>query len=278
MKGHPKPGYQPRFPARCSWIAAGRTTWLPTPLRITTRTTLDGGCVSGPCRARVPDHRATEDERVYFVCDGVDYHFVVRLKGEIIHEQEGMFTPFDLELTGRAEAGDVLEVRVFPAPKSRPVGENASEEELRSQADHSCKPAVSYEWDFHPRLMPLGIWQETFLEVRPSCIIAERVLDYRLSDDLQRAEISDVVCVDGLRGAWCAGNCSTRPDGASSSRCCRQWKRRRSTRCSKPRSSGGPTTRDSGALHQPDDIDGGGGNVVDRRSGGSVSARAPGDE
>ncbi len=149
-------------------------------------------------RTRVPECRATEDERVFFVCGGVDYQFEVLLKGEIIHAQEGMFTPFDLELTGRAEAGDVLEVRVFPAPKSRPVAVDASEEELRSQADHSCKPAVSYKWDFHPRLIPLGIWQDTYVEVRPSCIIAETGLDYRLSTDLQRAEISDVVCVEGL--------------------------------------------------------------------------------
>jgi len=149
-------------------------------------------------RAYVPEHAAQDDERVFFVCGGVDYHFEVLLKGEIIHTQEGMFTPFDLELTGRAEAGDVLEVRVFPAPKSRAVAEDASEEALRSQADHSCKPAVSYKWDFHPRLIPSGIWQDTYIEVRPSCIIAETGLDYRLSADLRRAEINDVVCVEGL--------------------------------------------------------------------------------
>jgi len=140
------------------------------------------------------------DERLYFVCGGVDYQFQVRLNGEILHEQEGMFTPFEIELTGKAHNGDTLEVLVFPAPKS--VAEPAD----RVQANQSCKPAVSYSWDFHPRLIPLGIWEETFLEVRPACHLRDAEVRYSLDDDFCAAEVSVDVALsqpgDG-RVRWC---------------------------------------------------------------------------
>lgn len=101
-------------------------------------------------------------QRLFFVCKGVDYRFVVRLDGKELHAQEGMFTPFEIDLTEIAAPGSELEIVVFPAPKrpGAPVG--------REQADQSCKPAVSYGWDWHPRLIPLGIWDEAYLEVRSS--------------------------------------------------------------------------------------------------------------
>ncbi|WP_256760494.1 glycoside hydrolase family 2 protein [Cohnella sp. WQ 127256] len=131
-------------------------------------------------------------ERLYFVCKGVDYRFKVLLNGDILHEQEGMFTPFEIDLTGLAVEGDELRIVVFPAPKR----EGASPG--REQADQSCKPAVSYGWDWHPRLVPLGIWDDTYLETRAASHIESFETFYRLSSDLQLAEIDMAVQLSEL--------------------------------------------------------------------------------
>lgn len=133
-------------------------------------------------RAVLPDLAVGADARLFFVCGGVDYRFQVSLNGNVLHAQEGMFTPLDIELTGIAKAGDVLEVDVFPAPKSCASGD-------RVEANQSVKPAVSYEWDFHPRLIPLGIWDETFLEVRPEAHMRRAEVRYELDDDLSVAHV-----------------------------------------------------------------------------------------
>ncbi len=138
-------------------------------------------------RLEVPE--LGDGERLYFVCGGVDYRFQVRLNGEIVHEQEGMFTPFELDLTGQVRSGDMLKVLVFPAPKSRP------EPADRVQANQCCKPAVSYSWDFHPRLIPLGIWQETYLEVRPACHLRHAEVRYTLADDFSYAEVTTEIAL-----------------------------------------------------------------------------------
>jgi len=120
-----------------------------------------------------------QDQLVFFVCEGVDYQFEVRLNGQVLYTQEGMYSRVDLDLTETAKTGDVLELVVFPAPKScaTPVD--------RNQANQSVKPAVSYEWDFHPRMVPLGIWQEAYLELRPTVHIWDIETHYKLSDDFR---------------------------------------------------------------------------------------------
>ncbi len=169
-------------------------------------------------------------ERLFFVCGGVDYQFVIKLNNKVLHSQEGMFTPVEIELTGEIAGDDVLKVTVFPAPKSRGAAKPAEPDKRtdkketwfawdalspdnHTQANASCKPAVSYGWDFHPRLIPLGIWKEAFLEVRPPVFLNGARIDYRLSEDLESVEISlDAIGEVPPRGSlrWTL----TDPDGA----------------------------------------------------------------
>lgn len=127
-------------------------------------------------------------ERLFFVCGGVDYQFAARLNGAVLHEQEGMFTPFEIDLTAhQARTGDTLDIVVFPAPKCH------AEPADRTQARESVKPAVSYGWDWHPRLIPLGIWEETFLEVRPAAHLRDAETGCQLSEDFSTATVTAVI-------------------------------------------------------------------------------------
>lgn len=116
-------------------------------------------------------------DQLFLVLRGVDYRFEVRLAGKTLVAQEGMFSPVELDLTDVANNGDELSILVYPAPKSK------AQPTDRSQADRSCKPAVSYGWDFHPRLIPLGIWDEVYLETRPELRLVRCEVDYTLADD-----------------------------------------------------------------------------------------------
>jgi beta-mannosidase len=134
-------------------------------------------------RTRLSNAPPGDGQRLFFVCGGIDYRFLVRLAGRVLLEQEGMFTPVEVDLTDIAAPGDRLEVVIAPVPKSQ------AEPEDRSQANQSCKPAVSYGWDFHPRLIPSGIWWEAFLETRPADHVTQATLDYDLDADLTVAQL-----------------------------------------------------------------------------------------
>jgi len=123
-------------------------------------------------------------EKVFFYSAGIDYAFDILLNGSKIHQQEGMFTPVKIDITGKLADGNMIAIVIHPVPKSKPAPVD------RSQADHSVKPAVSYGWDWHPRLVPSGIWDETGLVIEPAAWIENAGTEYLLNEKLDQAEIT----------------------------------------------------------------------------------------
>lgn len=123
------------------------------------------------------------ENKLYFVSKGIDYQFKIYYKDCMLYEQEGMFKPFELEVTKEAKEGGELRVVIYPVPKRKdaPVG--------KQQADQSCKPSVSYGWDWHPRLIPSGIWDDTYFELRKDNYIQDAEVCYTLNESLTSANI-----------------------------------------------------------------------------------------
>lgn len=155
-------------------------------------------------RTRLAKPALASAQRLVLVCGGVDYACTVRVAGVVVHTQEGMFSPFEIDLTEVA-SGALLEIIVAPAPKV-PVPPDAvgSVTDLaRKESRQSCKPAVAYGWDFHPRLIPLGIWEETYLEVRPADAWLKQVeVAYELAADFSSAELRLVTEGKADRVRW----------------------------------------------------------------------------
>jgi len=129
----------------------------------------------------LPDLEA--NKRIYFVSKGIDYEFEILLNDKQVFAQEGMFKAVDLDLTDLLDKRNLLEIRIFPVPKY------PNELDDRNQAAQCVKPAVSYGWDWHPRLIPSGIWDDTYLEIRNASHFYDVFVDYLLSDDFQEAAI-----------------------------------------------------------------------------------------
>ena len=134
------------------------------------------------CNFKKPE--LSGSEKLYFISKGIDYQFEIYLNNEKIFSQEGMFTPVSLDLTSRLKETNNLLIKVFPAPKLHPKPVD------RTQASHSVKPAVSYGWDWHPRLLPLGIWDDTYLEIQTASFVTDLFVNYQLNSDLSKANIS----------------------------------------------------------------------------------------
>jgi beta-mannosidase len=126
----------------------------------------------------------TDNQQVVFFSEGIDYEFDIYLNGEKLHYQEGMFTPVDLDLTDHLKDNNELLVDIYPAPKAQ------EDHRDRSQADRSVKPAVSYGWDWHPRLIPCGIWEETGIRIINRRGLSDWDIDYQLNEELTTATVT----------------------------------------------------------------------------------------
>lgn len=147
-------------------------------------------------RTEVPEAGLRDGERLFLAGAGLDYQGEIRIDGGVVLEHTGFCTPFALDLS-EVPAGAVLEILIHPAPK-RPGSPPD-----RSEASHVTKPAVSYGWDWHPRLITLGLGDELRFEVRPAVHLQQVDFRYELSEDFSQARITvDVQASEDTGFTW----------------------------------------------------------------------------
>ena len=130
-------------------------------------------------------YERTDGERVFFVSLGIDYKYDILLNGEIVYSYEGMYRPVELDLTDKLRGDDVLCVYVYPHPKLKGAPEGT-----RDEAASCCKPPVCYGWDWNPRLLVSGMWQEAYIETRNEFYIGNCEALTELNDDMSVGTVS----------------------------------------------------------------------------------------
>ena len=143
----------------------------------------------------VLDYTLEPGEKLWFVTEGIDYLWSLLIDGEEFYSHEGMFSRVELCLTDllgeKLHPGASFAVKIHPHPML--AGEAAD----RGQARQSVKPPVSYGWDWHPRVIPSGIWDDTYFITRTDAQCCTAEARYVLSDDLRRADVTlRVRCAD----------------------------------------------------------------------------------
>ncbi|MCQ2142534.1 MAG: hypothetical protein MJY56_00540 [Bacteroidales bacterium] len=145
------------------------------------------------CRSEfmVPEKEASET--LWFVSKGIDYECRICLNGHVLATHEGAVSQVEvcLEEYLLPDALNVLEVVVLKAPK-KDCGTVD-----RVQASECCKAPVSYEWDWHPRLIPSGMWDDSGLQTRGRAWLSHARVGYTLSNDFSRASIALDTLVEG---------------------------------------------------------------------------------
>lgn len=132
----------------------------------------------------------TEGQIASMVFTAIDYAYEIRVDGQVLHTGEGMFSPIRVDVTAFAGKNATLEVLVFPTPR-------CDDSNCRDQARKSFKPCVPYGWDYHPRIVPSGIWDETYLLVEDRHSIRTLDADYRLTDGFTRCDITVTAALNG---------------------------------------------------------------------------------
>ncbi|MBE7044041.1 MAG: hypothetical protein E7397_00800 [Ruminococcaceae bacterium] len=128
-------------------------------------------------------YEQNEGERIFFVTYGIEYEYDILLNHKKLLHHTGMFSKVELDITDELKNGTLLEIYLYPHPKREGA------DPCRDQADQSCKPAVCYGWDWHPRLLVSGIFDETFIETRTDASITFCEPSYQLSEDFKKADL-----------------------------------------------------------------------------------------
>ncbi len=121
------------------------------------------------------------------VSKGIDFRFWIYANGECRYTYEGMYHTVRVDLSDLVGQVIELEIVLAPVPKSTVKMQYPN---TREEANQATKPAVSYGWDFHPRLIPSGIWDETYLELSELGQEVNPRITYSLREDFSAAEVT----------------------------------------------------------------------------------------
>lgn len=136
-----------------------------------------------------------EGQKLIFHSKGIDYQFDIALNGKVLHKQEGMFTYVNLDLSAELKDQNELTITLYPVPTV--AGARNTIWHYRDNAAESVKPAVSYGWDWHPRLITRGIWDETGLIVQETSALVDAEVSYTLHPDLRSAQVQLMPAFEG---------------------------------------------------------------------------------
>lgn len=129
--------------------------------------------------------------RVALVFQGVDYTARYYLNGELLGRSTGMFLPVTFEVGELLtfEGENLLAVVIDPAPYEQPqIGYTS---QVATQ-----KSRMNYGWDFTPRMVHLGIWQDVSLRVTGPARLEHLYIRPVLAADYSSADTTVLVRLD----------------------------------------------------------------------------------
>ena len=123
-------------------------------------------------------------QHIWLHFEGVDYQAEFFLNGESLGTHVGMFTPASFDVADKIhyDRENLLAVVIEAAPYEEPqIG--------RTSRVRTMKTRMNYWWDFCPRIIHLGIWDDVYLDITGPACIANLFIRPQLSPDLHRADV-----------------------------------------------------------------------------------------
>jgi beta-mannosidase len=132
-----------------------------------------------------------ENKRVQLHFKGVDYEAKFYLNGVYLGSHRGMYTAavFEIERHLKYGSDNLIVVVIEAAPYEQPqVG--------RTSHVYTHKSRMTYWWDFCPRLVHQGIWDDVYLEISGQVRVEDVFVRTRLATDHQSADLDINITLD----------------------------------------------------------------------------------
>lgn len=134
-----------------------------------------------------------EQKRVRLCFEGVDYDAKFYLNDQYLGEHHSMYTPVSFDVTELVRTGEknLLSVVLEKAPDEQP-------QVSKTRYVKTHKSRITYWWDFCPRMIHLGIWDDVYPKVTKGAPLGQINLETELSDDHKKAVVRVKAPVEDL--------------------------------------------------------------------------------
>lgn len=125
-----------------------------------------------------------EGNRLFLRFEGIDYDADLFLNDVHIGEHHSMFTPVEIEVTGLIARGEknLLAVVLHHAPDEQP-------QVSRTRYVKTHKSRMTYWWDFCPRMIHIGIWDDVDLYITGGIRLQKPQVQTYLRENSAKADV-----------------------------------------------------------------------------------------
>ena len=132
---------------------------------------------------QLPSINLNDGDKIILHCDGLDYSGWIAIDGNPIAEFRGALVRHQFDLTKHLSDAKPHQLSIlFDLP---PEEQGQAGRTTRSKF---FKPRYSFSWDWTPRFVPIGIWDQLWLEVGPPRPDVIKVLPF-LDENLQSGRV-----------------------------------------------------------------------------------------
>lgn len=144
-------------------------------------------------RKTFPMNEEHRGKRICLRFEGVDYEAQFFLNGTVLGAHCSMFTPatFDISDVLLWDEPNVIAVVLLPAPREQ-------SQMGRTSLVRTHKTRMNYGWDFCPRMVHLGIWDDVHLDITGPVCIEDVWVRPQLHDDLVKADVAVETTLDAV--------------------------------------------------------------------------------
>lgn len=121
----------------------------------------------------------------YILCfDGLDFHGEIHLNGERITDFSGMFKPVTIDVTGKINRNKENHLRVIFYQTPEVDGQLGFSNQIEI-----LKSRFNYVWDWCPRIIPVGIWDNVYLKAYNKAQIKDFYPQAGIDDNMDAGSI-----------------------------------------------------------------------------------------
>jgi beta-mannosidase len=147
---------------------------------------------------KIPDEWIKKDSKTILQCLGLDHNGVIIINGKEAGKFNNTFIPFKFDITSFLKDKNNTLAIVFRSPPEY-LGQITYTSKIRD-----WKPRFYYGWDWVPRIVQTGIWDDIYVEVvakeNPEIETLRVVTDANRSKDLGKLEVSAEMTPEALKG------------------------------------------------------------------------------
>ena len=134
--------------------------------------------------SRIPDEWVTQKEKSILHCKGLDYQGSIYVNGEKAGEFDNAFIPWSFDISPYLKEKDNTLVFVFECPPTY-LGQVAYTSLITD-----WKPRFNYGWDWVPRIVQIGIWDDVLLQTKAQNVFSQVQINTKAAKEKDEGSLS----------------------------------------------------------------------------------------